>query len=260
MSETQPSAQSSSYGYGRALEFVSDFWRERFERENGKNWDKYYRAANTGFIASTKNREYLGTDLASDLSDGARVVLEIGCGCGHSIAPLAKAFPSLRFFAIDVSARAIELLRANEDVPTRDGRCEAFVCDVQREEKLPDRINQVDCSLLIFVLSSIAPQWHAPILRKIRAVMAPGGTVMFRDYAQGDACQVEFDAQYPPRKLSKDFYVRPDGTRAFFFSVGAVESMFAEAGFEKVDISVIRINRHVNDRLFIKAKFRVGSN
>jgi SAM-dependent methyltransferase len=123
MTSSGGDGEGRGYGYRQGLEYVTEYWRDRFERENGRNWDKFYRGSASGYVASTKSREYLVADIGEDALHGRKRVLEIGCGAGHSIAPLAKANPALEFFAIDVSARAVELLRTNEDVPTRDGRC-----------------------------------------------------------------------------------------------------------------------------------------
>jgi len=209
--------QPQSYGYAQRLEYVSDYWRARYERETGRNWDRFYACKSPkGFLASTKERQYLVDELAGELAT-ARLLLEVGCGAGHSIVPLARACPSLRFCAVDISKRAIELLRANDAVP--HDRCTAAVCDVERDE-LPAAVvaeGSVDCVLLVFVLSSCTPAAHSSIARKLRRVLAPGGVLFFRDYARGDECQVDFDAIQPPRKISANFYVRSDGTRAYFF-------------------------------------------
>lgn len=261
---------------------MNDFWVSRYERENGRNWERFYAKGRKGYLASTRNREYLNDDLAADLADAA-VLLEVGCGGGHAIAPLARTLPRLRFLAVDVSRRAIDILRANPDVP--HDRCEAHACDVQHEE-IPrptcpvhrtapaateaappcDSSSScccccagVDCALLIFVMSSIAPEAHADVLRHVRHVLAPGAIVLFRDYARGDANQLDFDKQYPPRKLAPNFYVRPDGTRAYFFALDEVIELFRSSGFDCLRSEVVTFKKRTNDRFFINAKFRLRS-
>lgn len=283
----QKAATSSTYGYAHELEYVNSYWVARYERENGRNWERFYARGKKGYLASTKNREYLSDDLAADLTH-AKVLLEVGCGGGHSIAPLARALPALRFLAVDVSQKAVDILRANPDVP--QDRCEAAACDVQHEE-LPrptcplhsskaakaheDGVVEegaapaaeavegvcccagVDCALLVFVLSSIAPEAHAVVLEHIKKVLAPGALVLFRDYARGDANQHDFDKQYPPRKLAPNFYVRPDGTRAYFFALDEVVALFAACGFSCVSADIITFKKRTNDRHFVNAKFRL---
>ena len=249
--QTTSAPQTSGYGYAHQLEYVSDFMKAKYERENGKNWEKFYKTKR-GYLASTKNRDYLQMDLEEDLS-GAHRVLEIGCGGGHSIVPLAQKYPDLEFVAIDVAPRAVTLVKENADIP--QDRCAAYVCDIQKED-VPIEAGTIDCAMIIFVLSSIAPEWHADVFRHIKRVMAPGGVVMFRDYAEGDANQLDFDKQYPPRKISKNFYVRPDGTRAYFFRPEEIHAAAAAAGLVVEELTPIVIEKRGNNRMFIKAKLR----
>lgn len=300
---TTAATTTSTYGYAHRLEYVNDFWVSRYERENGRNWERFYAKGRKGYLASTRNREYLSDDLAADLADAA-VLLEVGCGAGHAIAPLARTLPRLRFLAVDVSPRAVALLRANPDVP--QDRCEAHACDVQHEEiprptcplhslsssaskdhemvtisdsgssgdadssasssTAPTSVPPatcccagVDCALLIFVMSSLAPEAHDAVLRHVRHVLAPGAVVLFRDYARGDANQLDFDRQYPPRKLAPNFYVRPDGTRAYFFALDDVIALFQRCGFDTLRADVVTFKKRTNDRFFINAKFRLRS-
>eukprot|EP01105_Mastigella_eilhardi_P008854 TRINITY_DN2121_c0_g1_i2.p2 TRINITY_DN2121_c0_g1~~TRINITY_DN2121_c0_g1_i2.p2 ORF type:complete len:108 (-),score=35.82 TRINITY_DN2121_c0_g1_i2:224-547(-) len=69
------------------------------------------------------------------------------------------------------------------------------------------------------------------IAAKLHAALAPGGFLYFRDYAQGDAKHVRLQQAPAERKLGPDFYARPDGTRAYFFSETFVTKLFTEAGF-----------------------------
>jgi hypothetical protein len=48
-------------------------------------------------------------------------------------------------------------------------------------------------------------------------VLRPDGLLLFRDYGLYDHAMLRFSAGH---KLSDNFYVRQDGTRAYYFSLG----------------------------------------
>src|SRR5215813_2787743 len=47
---------------------------------------------------------------------GGRTFLDVGCGSGHRILDLAKAFQKARFSAFDISERNIELARSQAEL------------------------------------------------------------------------------------------------------------------------------------------------
>ncbi len=49
--------------------------------------------------------------------------------------------------------------------------------------------------------------------------MKPGGCLLFRDYGLYDHAMLRFARGH---KISDNFYVRQDGTRAYYFSEGKV--------------------------------------
>ena len=50
-------------------------------------------------------------------------------------------------------------------------------------------------------------------------VLKPGGCVLFRDYGLYDHAMLRFAKGH---KLSDNFYVRQDNTRAYYFSLGKI--------------------------------------
>jgi len=44
--------------------------------------------------------------------------------------------------------------------------------------------------------------------------------ILFRDYGLGDTAQERFSAKSGEKKLEENFFVRHDGTRAYYFSTG----------------------------------------
>ena len=51
-----------------------------------------------------------------------------------------------------------------------------------------------------------------------KVLKAGCGRVYVRDYAEGDLAQQRFSASSRPQQLSHGFYVRMDGTRAYYFT------------------------------------------
>lgn len=79
-----------------------------------------------------------------------------------------EKFPHLHFIGIDFSKNAINLLKQNplyEELK----RCEAFVCDLTKDE-LNIESDYVDYILLIFSLSAISPQQFDNVILKLHKV------------------------------------------------------------------------------------------
>lgn len=56
------------------------------------------------------------------------------------------------------------------------------------------------------------------VIRNVAGVCKPGaGRVLVRDYAEGDLAQLRLAGGPRQKKLADNFYVRGDGTRAFYF-------------------------------------------
>ena len=53
-------------------------------------------------------------------------------------------------------------------------------------------------------------------------VIKPGGILFFRDYRLYDQAMLRFN---PANKLSDNFYVHQDGTRAYYFSKGELDQL-----------------------------------
>jgi methyltransferase-like protein 6 len=60
-----------------------------------------------------------------------------------------------------------------------------------------------------------------------------------RDYGLYDMAMLKM-AEPRKSKISDNFYVRGDGTRAYFFSEEELEALFREAGFETVELEMHR--------------------
>ena len=217
---------------------VSAHWRQRYERDAARSWDRFYGRHATNFF---KDRHYLRKAFP-ELSGGAgpHVLLDCGCGVGNALLPLLESSPELRVVACDISSTAIELLRADPRFVALAAaqRCCAFVRDATVDEPPPPVLAEpADCALMLFVLSSVSPENMLAAVRFAAAGICPGGTFLFRDYGRYDHAQVRFGEG---AKLLDHFYVRQDGTRAYFFSLEEMVRLTVAAGLEPFDVHFIK--------------------
>ena len=201
-----------------------------------------------------------------DVPHRKRVFLEVGCGVGNTAFPLLALDDTAVVYCCDFSKRAVDLVRARRDaLPTRAqrDRIVPFVCDITNEpltDVVP--IGSVDVCTMVFVLSAVSPEKMRDAVRNVSSVMRPGAEarVLIRDYASGDLAQERFAAK-AGQKLAENFYVRGDGTRAFYFSPETLKALFAGAGMalERLDVHQRAItNRGQNvkmDRRWVQASF-----
>ena len=85
---------------------------------------------------------------------------------------------------------------------------------------------------------------------------------MFRDYASGDMAQQRFDGkETKSQKIQDRFYVRSDGTRAYYFEEEELIALMARHGFEPKEVKVVdkivenRKQKAEMRRLWIQGKF-----
>lgn len=156
-----------------------------------------------------------------------RRILEVGCGVGNVVFPILATNndPDLMVYCCDFSPVAVQLVKENVDY---ERRCHAFVCDISEESSpVPFPDSSIDIITLIFVLSAIHPDKMQGVIDRLARFLKPGGTILFRDYGRYDMAQLRFKKG---RCLSENFYVRGDGTRAYFFTQDELRTMMTKAG------------------------------
>lgn len=244
---------------------LSEFKRLKLEAEAQKNWDLFYKRNETRFFKDRHwtKREFeelacSGAEAPSSNDDATPVLLEVGCGVGNFVFPLIEEKTNYYVYACDFSPRAVQFLTTH---PLYDERViTAFQCDLTKD-RLVNKVPRegVDIVTMIFVLSAVHPDKMGQALRNIYETLKPGGLVLFRDYGLFDQAMLRFA---PGHKISTNFYVRQDGTRAFYFSEQALGKLFTDAGYKVVSNEYVcreTVNKKEGicvPRIFVQGKFR----
>ena len=234
---------------------VTDYWKEKYEKDNTKNWDTFYKHNESKFF---KDRHYLPdefelTELGSDSSRPFHVV-DMGCGVGNALLPMLHHFPNMTASGFDCSATAINLLTDRLSAENLTARCSARAGDMtDRSTDYSEFYGKADFVLLLFVMSAISPEHYEYITNLASLILKPGGYVLFRDYGKYDMAQLRFEAaaKRQGNRLGDGFYVRGDGTRAKFFSQEEIRSVWES----KQDFNTGELVMH--NKLFTNRKTQV---
>ncbi|GAA5849705.1 hypothetical protein JCM9279_001985 [Rhodotorula babjevae] len=196
----------------------------------------------------------LGDPTSGGQSKGkGKAVLEVGCGTGAFIYPLLEQYPSARFVAFDFAKKAVELTLSNANHDP--AHCHIFQHDLTApravlEDKLAqpplefgEPVVEFDFVSAVFVLSALDPAKQAQAMQTLVSLLAPGGSLLFRDYALHDAAQLRFhslpSASYAanPSLLSDSvpLYRRGDNTLTYFFTADDVRAL-VDGAVEAVNV------------------------
>jgi 2-polyprenyl-3-methyl-5-hydroxy-6-metoxy-1,4-benzoquinol methylase len=116
-----------------------------------------------------------GPDMISKLHSGA-AVLEIGCGRGHALNLMAKAFPNSKFFGYDFSVEGIEAGKKESK--------ELNLINVEFEVKDVNTLTDTNKYDLIMAFDTIHDQAHpTTVLSKIYSALKLNGTFLMQDIA-----------------------------------------------------------------------------
>lgn len=259
---------------------LSEFQRDKLNKDAKKNWDLFYKRHGDRFF---KNRYWTRREFKELFESGntshkdqdefgsksMRYLLEVGCGCGDFVLPLLDDESSqhvsnkdLFIYCCDISDKAIEILESKplfkKYYPTH---IKAFTADITQDcDRLLAKTesNLMDVVSFIFVLSALDPKHMRKGLENVHSVMKPKGLILFRDYAIYDEAMLRFGEK---SKICDQFYVRQDGTRAYFFSKEQLVRLFESCGFECQSIDYVKretVNKVTTDkfsRIFLQAKF-----
>ncbi|KAK3580592.1 hypothetical protein CHS0354_002692 [Potamilus streckersoni] len=236
---------------------VTEFKQRKLELEAEKNWDLFYKRNTTKFFKDRHwtKREFI--DLVRENKQFNGTVFEVGCGVGNFMFPLMEEDPSLNFIACDFSKRAVQFVKEHPQYDAE--RCTVFHCDATKDNLASHILpNSVDMATMIFVLSAIHPDKMVDVLKNVFQVLKPGGHLLFRDYGLYDYAMLRFA---PGHKLEENFYVRQDGTRAYYFSKEKLESLVTAAGYDVKELQYVHretVNKKEGlcvPRIFVQGKF-----
>jgi SAM-dependent methyltransferase len=95
------------------------------------------------------------------------------------------------------------------------------------------------------------------VIRKLFRALKPGGHLLVRDYGRYDEAQLRFGKG---SKIEENFYVRQDGTCAYYFDKRELSDMViatADSSCQFEEMESIYIMRQYANRQQKKARYRV---
>ena len=206
-----------------------------------------------------------GDDVGQDGATGELLLLEAGCGVGNTLFPLLRANPRLRCFGVDFADAAIAIVRRHPFA--QSGRVSAAVGDLtcgRLPAELAPCLGACDVATLMFVLSAISPERMRAAVDAAASALREGGLLLVRDYAEGDGAQKRFSDSSARRPKQLDaagrFFVRQDGTRAYYFALSELRDLIEGSGFvtERCEV-VMRSTTNRAKAFTIERRYVVGT-
>jgi 2-polyprenyl-6-hydroxyphenyl methylase/3-demethylubiquinone-9 3-methyltransferase len=109
-----------------------------------------------------------------DWVPGARRILEVGCGEGAVTERLARAYPDADIVAIDITPRVGRLFRGRRDRVT--------FAETTVQRVAAGQPGAFDLVILSDVLHHVPSAIRRELLAAVRATIAPGGSLIFKDW------------------------------------------------------------------------------
>lgn len=104
----------------------------------------------------------------------ARHILEVGCGEGAVTERLARLYPEANILAIDITPRVGRLFRGPRDRVT--------FAEITVQQVSAEQPGAFDLVILSDVLHHVPPAMRRELLAAVRATVAHGGSLIFKDW------------------------------------------------------------------------------
>ena len=177
-------------------------------------------------------------DVVGRLETGGDV-LDIGCGHGHAVNLIARAFPATRVIGYDLSEEAIEVARA-EAVEVGLSNASFAVKDIRRLEE-PGRYDLVTAFDVVHDLPE-----PAPVLASIHEALKPGGVFLMVDIAASSHVHENLEHPIGPMLYTASvFHCMSVSLAQGGVGLGTMwgeqlaRSMLADAGFSDVRVESV---------------------
>eukprot|EP00761_Pharyngomonas_kirbyi_P010599 gb/GECH01010619.1/.p1 GENE.gb/GECH01010619.1/~~gb/GECH01010619.1/.p1 ORF type:complete len:319 (+),score=95.69 gb/GECH01010619.1/:1-957(+) len=251
--------------------------KEQVEEEIKYNWEKHFNQHKSQFYPVKNYIFECFPELKSQPKEEKKVVAELGCGHGSTLFPMVRKNPHWHFIGVDFSETAISLLLQHEI--SQEHNVQGIVCDLSQSSEIPNLPPEsVDIVLMVFMLSAVPPDHRMEqVIRNAARVLKPGGQLLFRDFGLYDMSQMRIKNGRQLSSQQPYYYVRGDGTTAYFFSKERTRELFcgdhvidngkSESASKSISLAEEEIEYHRNRlvnrktglemyRVFIHGKFR----
>lgn len=128
-------------------------------------------------------------------------LLDVACGTGRLMGEIAKAFPALPLFGIDLSDAYLN--EARDHLKQRRG----ISLQTANAEKLPFDTEQFDVVTCCFLFHELPAPVRRTVIAEMARVLKPGGTLVFIDSMQlGDAPEFDGMLEAFPERFHEPYY------------------------------------------------------
>ena len=137
----------------------------------------------------------------------AASVTEVGCGCGRTLAALARRHPHLALSGVDISTEALAVAERTLAGMRHSGALRgAFTCvdlyDLSRDHVAADAVPAADVILTVGVLGHLHPQVSVEVMRHLRA-RARTALVMVEEFGAGEV--LKGPRPWTPEQVTDDY-------------------------------------------------------